>query len=98
MRFSSLTFILLAAGASLGFAAPLDKSSAKTAVTDTTDATDATGATDVTDVTDATKWTCDNGWEVCGKCNGTSCKVAGINTVAALRAEMASTAVGARMA
>lgn len=68
MRFSSLTFILLAAGASLGFAAPLDKSSAKTAVTDTTDATDATGATDVTDVTDATKWTCDNGWEVCGVC------------------------------
>ncbi|OQE37897.1 hypothetical protein PENCOP_c009G01038 [Penicillium coprophilum] len=65
MRFYSLTFILVAASASLGLAAPLDMSNAKTLSTDSLD---------------AVEWTCDKDWNVCGVCNGSSCKIAGINT------------------
>ncbi|OQD78447.1 hypothetical protein PENDEC_c001G05780 [Penicillium decumbens] len=25
------------------------------------------------------EWTCPNGWTLCGTCNGTSCKIGGIN-------------------
>ncbi|KAJ6132010.1 hypothetical protein N7471_007225 [Penicillium samsonianum] len=31
------------------------------------------------DSTASTQWYCPNGWSACGECNGSSCKVAGIN-------------------
>ncbi|CAI7604145.1 unnamed protein product [Penicillium pancosmium] len=60
MRFSSLTFLLVAAGTSFGLAAPAE------------------AGTDNTASTNSAQWTCDNGWDVCGVCNGSSCKIAGI--------------------
>ncbi|KAK4870032.1 hypothetical protein LT330_005756 [Penicillium expansum] len=36
-------------------------------------------SSDKTASIDSTQWTCDNGWLYCGVCNGSSCKVGGIN-------------------